>query len=125
MPKFAEADLSNTPASQAAWLRFLRETGDLQLETGKQTDGERIIPEIGLALDLAEEGAFSPQERASYEKYWDAVRVERSLVAGHFQKGVEEGRAAGVEEGLRSALERMVASGISEMEARRILGLQT
>ena len=115
LPKFAGADLSNTPAAQAAWLRFLRETGDLRLETGERTEDEQVVPEIGLALDLAEEGAFSPQERASYEKYWDAVRVERSLVAGHFQKGIEEG--------LRSALERMVASGISETGARRILGL--
>ncbi len=127
LPKFAKADLSGVPPAQAAWLRFLRETGDLKLVRGTQTEDERLVPEITQALDLAEEGAFTDGERYHYDLYWDQVRRERTLFGEGRDEGLEAGREEGREEAreatLRVALEAMRNFGIPEADARKALGI--
>ena len=42
---------------------------------------------------------FTDAELRSYDKFWDSVSVERTLLDDRYQKGKEEGRAEGKEEG--------------------------
>ncbi len=81
------------------------------------------MPEIGQALDLAEEGAFTDVERHYYDQYWDSVRVERSKLSEADEEGFTRDITQGREETLKFALERMINLGIHDAEARRLLGL--
>jgi hypothetical protein len=47
---------------------------------------------------MCEEGAFTEAELAAYDRYWDAIRVENTLISVSRKEGREEGRAEGREE---------------------------
>ena len=86
------------------WLRFLNEVGE----------NMRILPPelqendyIRQAAELCEEAAFTPQELAAYEKYWDIIRTEKTLFESAWRKGEAAGRAAGE----TKTLERIVVDG--------------
>jgi conserved hypothetical protein (putative transposase or invertase) len=82
------------------WLRFLKEVGE----------GMKSLPpemqeneDIRLAAELCEEGGFTPEEKAAYDKYWDLVSTELTAFEGAMQRGrvegFEKGKAIGLEEG--------------------------
>ena len=60
---------------------------------------------------------FSDAELRAYDKCWDSVSVERTLIDDSYQKGKEEGIAEGMEKGMnQKALEiakNMLAMGLS------------
>lgn len=60
---------------------------------------------------------FSDAELRAYDKFWDSVSVERTLIDDSYQKGKEEGFAEGMEKGMnQKALEiakNMLAMGLS------------
>ena len=43
---------------------------------------------------------FSDAELWAYDKFWDSVSVERTLIDDSYQKGKEEGRVEGLEKGM-------------------------
>ena len=43
---------------------------------------------------------FTDAELRAYDKFWDSVSVERTLLDDRYQKGKEEGRAEGRAEGM-------------------------
>ncbi|PTX99358.1 hypothetical protein DB346_15985 [Verrucomicrobia bacterium LW23] len=133
LPKF---EARGTDQARELWLRFLSETGKNEkapVEIGEQ--GE----EFRQALSLAEEAAYTREELHAYDRYWDAVSTEKTLIAGKFREGLAEGQALGLRKGraegralgraegraeaLAQALASMVASGVPEAEARRMLGI--
>ena len=65
---------------------------------------------------------FTDAELRAYDKFWDSVSVERTLLDDRYQKGMEEGmekgRAEGIEEGMsQRSLEiarKMLAKGLDE-----------
>ena len=65
---------------------------------------------------------FTDAELRAYDKFWDSVSVERTLLDDRYQKGMEEGmekgRAEGIEEGMsQRSLEiarKMLAKGMDE-----------
>ena len=95
-------------------------------------------PELQEAVALAREAGFSPTELEAYDRYWDAVRTERTLIEGKAAEakaeGVAEGRAAGIEEGRAVGIEEgrelernqliqtLMSKGMTESEARALLG---
>jgi flagellar biosynthesis/type III secretory pathway protein FliH len=140
-----------------AWLRFLREAGDAGRpghgSTAELVEEIAVSGEVREAIEIARESAFTPGELETYDRFWDAVRRERTLISGSRQEGLEigleKGRAEGLErgreeglekgreeglekglekgraEGLEDAVRRLVASGIGEDEARRMLGMRS
>ena len=82
---------------------------------------------------------FSDAELRAYDKFWDSVSVERTLLDDRFQKGMEEGmekgraegmekgRAEGIEEGMsQRSLEiarKMLAKGMDEASIMDMTGL--
>ncbi|HVV68611.1 MAG TPA: Rpn family recombination-promoting nuclease/putative transposase [Gammaproteobacteria bacterium] len=99
LPKFKAKNFPQKKL-QVLWLRFLSELS----EKTKEVSAEWLaVPEIKQAITLAEEAAYSPAELASYDKYWDAISIEKSLVSsagrrGH-EAGWEQGRIEGRVEG--------------------------
>jgi hypothetical protein len=75
------------------------------------------------SFSISQESAFSPQELAAHERFWDAVRSERTLMNGKLAEGRAEGIEIGVALGMEQALQRLMASGMDEAAARRALGM--
>ena len=78
---------------------------------------------------------FTDAELRAYDKFWDSVSVERTLIDDSYQKGkeegmekgIEKGRAEGKEEGMNQrSLEiarKMLAQGMDEAMVMDMTGL--
>ena len=68
---------------------------------------------------------FTDAELRAYDKFWDSVSVERTLLDDRYQKGMEEGmekgRAEGIEEGRAEGMEKGRTEGIEEGMSQRSL----
>ena len=64
-----------------------------------------------------EVSGFTDAELRAYDKFWDSVSVERTLLDDRYQKGMEEGmekgRAEGKHEANTETAQRLLAMGIS------------
>jgi len=85
LPKFKAKTLEEKKL-RVLWLRFISE---LNAETKKIPEEWLAVPEIKKAVELSEEAAYSLGELETYEKYWDAVRVEKTLIHDNYEKGIE------------------------------------
>jgi predicted transposase/invertase (TIGR01784 family) len=72
------------------WMRFLREIED---QTTKVAEELLENEDIRKALDICEEGGFTPEELALYEQYWDAILKERLFLSASHAEGKAEGKA--------------------------------
>ena len=62
---------------QVLWLRFLTEIG----EDTKEVPEELIEnAEVKQAIEIVEESAYTDEELAQYDKFWDAIRIEQAFV---------------------------------------------
>ena len=82
---------------------------------------------------------FTDAELLAYDKFWDSVSVERTLLDDRYQKGMEEGmekgRAEGIEKGRAEGIEKgmsqrsleiarkMLAKGMDEASIMDMTGL--
>jgi len=82
----------------ALWLKFLKEVGE---EMRALPDELAENDQIRKAAELCEEAAFSPEELAVYEGYWDWVRIEKTIKEGSLAKGLEIGLEKGETIGLK------------------------
>ena len=64
---------------------------------------------------------FSDAELWAYDKFWDSVSVERTLIDDSYQKGKEEGRAEGMEKGRAEGMEKGRAEGLEKGMNQRSL----
>ena len=70
------------------WLRFLTEIND----NTKEVPEELLkSPEISKALEELKISAFTPDELRAYDKFWDRVSSEKTLMEGSYKDGVKEG----------------------------------
>ena len=94
-------------------------------------------------VEYVKESGFSESELAAYEKYWDGVSVERTLLADAMAEGEAKGRAEGLAVGeakgraegellgqqklalkmLRKGLRVEEVSAIAEIDAEEVLWL--
>lgn len=63
---------------------------------------------------------FSDAELRAYDKFWDSVSVERTLLDDRYQKGKEEGIAEGMEKGRAEGMEKGMSQRSLEI-ARKML----
>ena len=78
---------------------------------------------------------FTDAELRAYDKFWDSVSVERTLLDDRYQKGMEEGmekgRAEGIAEGIEEGMSqrsleiarKMLAKGMDEESIMDMTGL--
>ncbi len=87
--------------------------------------------DIRRAAELCEEGAFTPAELAAYDKYWDMISVEKTMIESAHNQGLAEGLAKGQAEALaKGRTERdmeiarnMLKKGLSVDDISDITGL--
>ena len=107
LPKFKPENLSQKKL-QVLWLRFLTEIDENSLEIPDELMNQS---EIRVAIDCLEESAFTRGELELYERYWDQVRVERTLVEGAELKGIEAGMEKGIEQGRMEGIKEGLEQG--------------
>ena len=52
-------------------------------------------------VEELEISGFSDAELRAYDKFWDSVSVERTLIDDSYQKGKEKGKEEGIAEGMK------------------------
>lgn len=95
LPKFTPHTYSEKKM-QMLWLRYLTEIDEKTREVPEELLQN---PEIKKAVTVLEESAFTPEQLLGYEKFWDIISVEKTLVSSAERKGKEEGKKEGIEEG--------------------------
>ena len=127
LPKFAPQTFPERKL-MALWLRFLTEVGEGEGEPAGELMDQTEVRE---ALELVRESAFTEEELAAYDHYWDGVRVERTLlsdaaVAGEvtgLAKGLAKGREEGGEQARREIARVMRAEGFTPEQIAQATGL--
>ena len=107
LPKFQPERWSDRRMA-VLWLRFLRE---IKRDTPEAADDLLADSTIHRALDICQEAAFTPKERATYERYWELIEIEQSLHASGLKEGKKIGREEGREEGLKEGEEIGIKKG--------------
>jgi predicted transposase/invertase (TIGR01784 family) len=72
------------------WLRFLKEVQDRISEIPEDL---LVNDDIRKAVDICEEGGFTPEELATYEQYWDSILKETLFLRASHAEGKAEGKA--------------------------------
>ena len=70
------------------------------------------------SVEELEISAFTDAEFRAYDKFWDSVSVERTLLDDRYQKGREEGREEGMNQRSLEIARNMLAKG---MDASTVL----
>jgi predicted transposase/invertase (TIGR01784 family) len=91
LPKFKAEEWAERRMA-VLWLRFLREVKDASREVSEDLLDDATIHQ---ALDICQEGAFTEEELAAYDKYWDVIRTEKTLIGSCRQEGRIEGHIEG------------------------------
>ena len=106
------------------WLRFLTEINSNTKEIPADLLND---PEIGKAVEELEISGFTDAELWAYDKFWDSVSVERTLIDDSYQKGMEKGKEEGRAEGMNQrSLEiarKMLAKGMDNASVMDMTGL--
>jgi predicted transposase/invertase (TIGR01784 family) len=131
LPKFKSEKWSERKIA-SLWLQFLRDV-DEKMTTLPDELSEN--EQISKAAELCQESAFTPEELATYEAYWDLIRTEKTIREGSLAKGRAEGEAIGIAKGKaereqleaeREQLEAQLkaAQKLAEEQAARIAELE-
>jgi len=105
LPKFKAQNLEEKKL-QILWLRYLTE---IEEKTDQPPEALFAVPEIREAIECLQESGFSRAELEAYDKYWDSISSEKTLIAdaeikGH-KEGIEVGRAEGEQIGLEKGFQ--------------------
>lgn len=114
LPKFTPHTYTEKKM-QALWLRFLTEIDGRTREIPQELLDN---PEIKKAVDQIEQSAFNDAQLLGYDEFWDAVRVEKTLVSDALKEGMEKGMAEGMEKGMAEGLEKGMAEGLEKGMAK-------
>ncbi len=87
LPKFKAKNLTEKKL-QVLWLKFIAEMESYKDDLLKDLSE---IPEIKEALLLLEESSYSVTELETYDKYWDSIRSEKTLLIDVENKGIAKG----------------------------------
>lgn len=119
LPKF-KIQSQDAKKLRLLWLRFLREIDE---KTKEVPPDLLTIPEISKAVELSEQAAYSDGELEAYERYWDSVSTEKTLISGSYRKGLEEGTLEGEKRAQREIAKKLQTLGISPEKIYEATGL--
>ena len=100
----------NHPARLISLLNALQSLSEEELIQQQQ-----YLPTV----EELEISGFTETELRAYDKFWDSVSVERTLLDDRYQKGKEEGKAEGKHEANTETAQRLLAMGLSAEEVAK------
>jgi predicted transposase/invertase (TIGR01784 family) len=99
LPKFKAQNIQDKKLI-VLWLRYFSEIENGQEMLDKELlDALNSVPEIAQALELTKESGYTKAELEAYDKYWDNIRTERTLIADAEARGKIEGEQIGIQKG--------------------------
>ena len=110
LPKFTPHSIADK-RMMVLWLRFLTEINSNTKDIPSDLLND---PEIGKAVEELEISGFSDAELRAYDKFWDSVSVERTLIDDSYQKGKEKGKEEGIAEGMEMGIKQGMEKGKAE-----------
>ena len=131
LPKFTPHSIADK-RMMVLWLRFLTE---INANTQEIPSDLLRDPEIGKAVEELKISGFTDAELRAYDKFWDSVRVEKTLQYDSYQQGIEKGMEEGMKQGMAKGEEvgksqrsieiakNMLAKGMDEATILEITGL--
>ena len=105
LPKFTPHTFLEKRMS-VLWLRFLTE---IDSDTREIPADLLESPEISKALEEVKVSSFTDAELRTYDKFWDTIRTEKTLLKDKYEKGMEKGA---IDEKIATA-QRLLAMGLS------------
>lgn len=105
LPKFTPHTFLEKRMS-VLWLRFLTE---IDSDTREVPADLLESPEISKALASVKVSSFTDAELRTYDKFWDTIRTEKTLLKDKYEKGMEKGA---IDEKIATA-QRLLAMGLS------------
>ena len=114
LPKFTPHSISDK-RMMVLWLRFLTE---INANTQEIPSDLLRDPEIGKAVEELKISGFTDAELRAYDKFWDSVRVEKTLQYDSYQQGMEKGIKQGMEKGIKQGMEEGMAKGMEKGMAK-------
>ena len=115
LPKFTPHSIADK-RMMVLWLRFLTEINSNTKEIPADLLND---PEIGKAVEELEISGFTDAELRAYDKFWDSVSVERTLLDDRYQKGKEEG----MNQRSLEIAKKMLANGMDDASVMDMTGL--
>ena len=115
LPKFTPHSIADK-RMMVLWLRFLTEINSNTKEIPADLLND---PEIGKAVEDLEVSGFTDAELRAYDKFWDSVSVERTLLDDRYQKGKEEG----MNQRSLEIAKKMLANGMDDASVMDMTGL--
>ena len=115
LPKFTPHSIADK-RMMVLWLRFLTEINSNTKDIPSDLLND---PEIGKAVEELEISGFTDAELRAYDKFWDSVSVERTLLDDRYQKGKEEG----MNQRSLEIARKMLAKGMDDASVMDMTGL--
>ena len=119
LPKFKPQDFKGKKMA-VLWLRYLTEIDEHTRQAPKELLEN---PEISKAVTQIEESAFNDAQLWWYDDFWDAVRVENTLISDALREGRQEGIQEGIRQNNIQNARGMKAEGIPTGTIAKITGL--
>ena len=115
LPKFKPQDFKGKKMKgkkmAVLWLRYLTEIDEHTRQAPKELLEN---PEICKAVTQIEESAFSDAQLWWYDDFWDAVRVENTLISDALREGMEQGIQQGIQQGMQQGMQKGIEQGLQE-----------
>lgn len=86
LPKFTPRTYAEKKM-HVLWLRYLTEINERTVSVAEELLSN---PEINKTVKTIEEAAFTPAQLLGYEKFWDIISTERTLLYCAEQRGIEK-----------------------------------
>ena len=115
LPKFTPHSIADK-RMMVLWLRFLTEINSNTKDIPSDLLND---PEIGKVVEELEISGFTDAELRAYDKFWDSVSVERTLLDDRYQKGKEEG----MNQRSLEIAKKMLANGMDDASVMDMTGL--
>lgn len=110
LPKFKPETISEKKM-MVLWLKFLTQIQDGQEKIPQELEQEE---ETKKALEILRESSFTTEEMEVYDRYWDAISTERSLIGDKLEEGFQKGMEKGMQKGMKKGIERGMQEGIEK-----------
>lgn len=103
------------------WLRFLTEINDHTQEVPAELLEN---PEISKALEEVKISAFTDEELRAYDKFWDRVSSEKTLMEGRYDEGLKQGVQVGEAHKALEIAKKMKAAGMDADTICKMTGVK-
>lgn len=119
LPKFTPHTFSEKKM-QVLWLRFMTEIDE---KTEAVSPDLLANPLVEKAISIVRESAFTRAQLEAYDRFWDAIRVEKAFINEGIRRGMEKGIKQGMEQGIKQGIKQGIEQGRVEGERQKALDI--